>query len=126
MYPYVEQIFSDLSQLPATELSGFGGYLRIKSDADSERILDFLTEERDAAQKEVESLLMPPRLLSFSVPMQILLLTELLLAMPHEPIDIHVLGKVQGGQAYVAERLEEAANALVMFAPRSLEVVAKL
>ncbi len=123
MHSYVEQI---LSQLQPTRYPGRGGYLRIKPSADPQHVCTYLIHERSAALVEVASRQMPPRLLNFSVPMQMLILLELMIARPTKPIDVRAIAMVQGGQAYVAERLEAAANELVMMAPALLEVVAQL
>jgi hypothetical protein len=123
MYPYVERV---LSQLGPAEFPGLGGYLRINPDADQEYARSYLTEERNIAQAEVERLNGPPQLLNARVPMQMLILVELLLKKPNEPIDIRTVTMAQGGQAYVAERIEEAASGLMMMAPRLFEFVMEL
>jgi hypothetical protein len=121
VHHYVEGV---ISAVRAAEPDGRGGLLRIKSDADREQVIDYLTRERNAAQARVDSFFGPPQLNSVSTAMQALILTELLLAEPDKPVDLYVVSRAQsyaGGQ--VAEHIEEAADDLVSFAPRSLEVV---
>jgi len=67
----------------------------------------------------------PPRLREQSVPMQVLILTEMLLANPGDPVDLRVVNTAQGG-GYVAERLETAARDLASLAPHLLEAIDQL
>jgi|GEM_PF-1522523 len=120
MHPYVEQVVRNIR---ADERVGVGGYIRIKSGADPEEARVYLTEERDAAQEAVGSARGPMQMVSLSVPMQMLILAELLLAKPNEPVNVRAVNKAQpSSSGYLAERLEEAAEGLAMMAPNLIEV----
>ena len=120
MHPYVEQVVRNIR---ADEQIGVGGYIRIKSGADPEEARVYLTEERDAAQEAVGSARGPMQMVSLSVPMQMLILAELLLAKPNEPVNVRAVNKAQpSSSGYLAERLEEAAEGLAMMAPNLIEV----
>ena len=120
MHPYVEQVVRNIR---ADEQVGVGGYIRIKSGADPEEARVYLTEERDAAQEAVGSARGPMQMVSLSVPMQMLILAELLLAKPNEPVNVRAVNKAQpSSSGYLAERLEEAAEGLAMMAPNLIEV----
>ncbi len=123
MHDYVRSVIALLSDAPK---DGRGNYLRIRPEAGRERVIAYLTDERNAAQEEVNQQegKVVPQLLTFSVPMQMLVLSELLLANLDQPVDLRALNLVQGRGAYVANRIEEAVEELTMMAPRLLEVVA--
>lgn len=120
MHPYVEQVVRNIR---ADEQVGSGGYVRIKPDANREEARVYLTEERDAAQEAIESACEPLLLASISIPMQMLILAELMLAKPDEPVNLRAVNKAQpSSSGFLAERLEEAAEGLVMMAPNLIEV----
>ena len=120
MHSYVQQVVGSVN---TDEQVGSGGYIRIKPGADSGEARTYLTEERDAAQEAVESACGPAQLVTLSVPMQMLILAELLLAKPDEPVNVRAVNKAQpSASGYLAERLEEAAKGLVMMAPHLIEV----
>ena len=123
MHGYVEDV---LTRVRPSKSAGRGGYLRIKSSADWQQVHAFLTEERDAAQAELESMQMPPRLLNLSIPMQVLILTERLLKEPEAPADILAINMAQSSGGYVAERIEKAVDGLMTKAPWLFEVTASL
>jgi hypothetical protein len=122
MHHYVQSVCALLSAAPK---DGDGNCLRIRPEAGRARAIAYLTAERNAAAAEVRSLepRTAPQLLNFSAPMQMLILTELLLAEPDKPVDIRALNLVQGRGPYVAQRIEEAAKDLIAMAPRLLEAV---
>ena len=120
MHPYVEQVVRGIR---ADEQVGIGGYIRIKPGANHEEACAYLTEERDAAHGAVESARGPAQLISISIPMQMLILAELMLAKPDEPVNLRAVNKAQpSSSGFLAERLEEAAEGLVMMAPNLIEV----
>lgn len=130
MHYYVEQV---LSALRHAQLDGTGGYLRVKPGADPEHVRKVLTEERDAAIKEVaerESAGRPGPAFAVegSPAMQMLILTERLLAAPGEPVDIAAINEAQqrGRIPAIKRGLDEAVECLHLLFPRTFEVVAQL
>lgn len=97
-----------------------GRYLRVMPGASLNLIRSYLQEERSTAEKEVAGR-GSSALTNCTTAMQTLILTELLLSKPSEPVNIDAICAAQGNDRYVVQSLEQAVELLKIMGPRLLE-----
>jgi hypothetical protein len=123
MHPYVNMV---ISQIDPRKSQGCGGYLRIRPGA-KKQACAFLIKERNAAQTWVDKARISGPLLNAEVPMQMLILTQLMLTDPDTPVDIRAVVMAQLlNRGYVSKRIENAVRGLVLLSDGLLEVVTSL
>lgn len=123
MSRYAEEVVAAV--LSATVSDGRGGYLRIMPNVDPNHAHAVLTEERDAAQEEVDTMRGSASTIYRSSAMQILILTALLLSRPGKAVDLSIVSEVQPGVG-IAQSLERAAKDLAAMLGKTLEIVAQV